>query len=114
MPTPEGALLTAEEIRALQCYDMDEAQTQFTIEVTVPEAFLPIRDPVDLTGLRQPVARTWIKPLLDRSFPPALQDAMARRAGCDRVVELDSGHTAMISHPVGLANLLNEVHASSA
>jgi pimeloyl-ACP methyl ester carboxylesterase len=113
VPTPEGAQLTAEAIRVMQCYDMDEAQTQFTVEVSVSEAFLVIREPVDLSGLRQPVARTWIKPVLDQSFPPALQDVMARRAGCDRVVELDSGHTAMISHPVELARLLNEVHASS-
>ena len=56
-PTPEGAELTAEEIRVMQCYDMDEAQTQFTLEVAVPEAFLPIREPVDLGGLRQPVPR---------------------------------------------------------
>jgi pimeloyl-ACP methyl ester carboxylesterase len=110
--SPAGAALTPEETRRGQCYDMDDDQARFTLEVVVPEACWPTREAVVLTGLERPVPRTWIRLLRDQSFPPAVQDEMARRARCDDVVDLDSGHMAMISHPVELAAALNRIHAA--
>ena len=69
-----------------------------------------MRDPVDLDGLRHPVPRTWVKLVGDRTFLPEQQDVMAERAGCADIVELDSGHVAMISHLQQLADMLNQIH----
>jgi pimeloyl-ACP methyl ester carboxylesterase len=113
-PSPEGAGQTPEEVVAGQTYDMNEEQRQFTLEIVVPEASLPIKEPIDLAGLRRQVPRTWIKLLQDRSFPPEVQDAIAARADCTEVIELDSGHMAMISHPNELASILNRINASTA
>ncbi len=104
--------LPGEEVVAMQCYDMDDEQTAFTLEVTVPEAYWPVRDAVSLDGLRHPVPRTWIKLTRDRTFVPAAQDEMAARAGCGEVIEVDSGHLAMVSHPEQLAAVLNAIHAA--
>jgi pimeloyl-ACP methyl ester carboxylesterase len=112
-PSPEGATQTDEEVVVGQTYDMTEAQRAFTLEVVVPEAPWPIRERIDLAGLHRPVARTWVKLLRDESFPPDIQDEMAKRAGCAEVIELDSGHMAMISHPVELAAILNQIHATA-
>jgi pimeloyl-ACP methyl ester carboxylesterase len=111
VPTPAGVALDPATVARLQCYDMDDEQTAFTLEVVVPEAYWPTREPVDLAGLARPVPRTWVRLLRDRTFEPTAQLAMARRTGCDEVVDIDSGHMAMISHPRELAAALNAVHA---
>ena len=105
-----GVSLNPDQVVAMQCYDMDEQQTAFTLQVVVPEAYWPVRDSVHLDGLRRPVTRTWIKLMRDRTFAPTLQDEMAARAGCTAAVEIDSGHSAMISHPRQLAAALNAIH----
>lgn len=110
-PTPAGSASSPEEVRATQCYDMDEEQTQFTVSIVVPEAIPPMTQPVSLAGLKRPVPKTWVKPLADQTFPPDVQTVMAERAGCGRVVELGAGHLAMISRPEELAAILNNVHA---
>jgi pimeloyl-ACP methyl ester carboxylesterase len=90
---------------------MDEEQTTFTLDVTVPEAYWPMRDPVDLSGLRHPVPRTWLKLLRDRSPSPEQAEEFAARAGCTDFIELDTGHFPMITHPHELGSLLNEIHS---
>lgn len=109
-PSPEGHRLSAQEVRESQTYDMDEAQADFTVDIVVPEASWPVREKIDLAGLRQPVPRTWVRLLQDRSFPVDLQDTMAARAGCTDFVDLASGHMAMVSHPAELAEALNATH----
>jgi pimeloyl-ACP methyl ester carboxylesterase len=53
----------------------------------------------------------WVKLLRDGTPTPERADAYAERTGCTKVVELDAGHFAMITHPSELADVLNEVHA---
>jgi pimeloyl-ACP methyl ester carboxylesterase len=110
VPQVGGVVLTPDEVRATQCYDMDEEQTQFTLDRVVPEAFWPIRQPVDLTGFRHGVPSTWVKLTGDVAFPVEVQDEMAARAGCRQVVEIDCGHMAMITRPHDLAGILNRIH----
>ena len=113
VPTPDGVVLSRDELLAQQCYDMDEEQTAFTLEVAVPEAYWPVREPVSLAGLRHPIPRTWVKLTADRIFPGEVQDEMAARTGCGAVVEVDSGHMAMISQPRALADVLNRIRAGA-
>src|SRR5215207_4618674 len=94
-PDPAGALPGRKLTIQTMCYDMDEEQTAFTLDVRVPEAYWPMRDPVDLSGLRHPIARTWVKLMFDRTPPPVQADVFAERAGCTDIVELESGHLAM-------------------
>jgi pimeloyl-ACP methyl ester carboxylesterase len=109
--TPAGSSLTDDEVVAMQCYDMDEEQTRFTVDVVVPEAYWPVREPVDLSGLAHPVGKTWVRLLRDQTFPPSMQDEMAARAGCSATIDLDAGHMAMISRPHELARVLNDIAA---
>lgn len=108
--TPAGVWPGKRILAQEMCTGMSPEHTSFTLEVSVPEAYWPMRDPVDLSGLQHPVPRTWIKLLRDRSPSPERADVYAQRAGCARSVELDTGHFAMITHPVELAAVLNRIH----
>ena len=110
-PTPVGVWPGRKILSQTMCAGMDERQTSFTLEVSVPEAFWPMHDPVDLSGLRHAVPRTWVKLLHDGAPSPEQADAYAERTGCTDVVELNSGHFAMITHPQELADALNQIHA---
>jgi len=110
-PDPAGALPGRKLTIQTMCYDMDEEQTAFTLDVRVPEACWPMRDAVDLYGLRHPIPRTWVKLMGDRTPTPDQVELLADRVGCADIVELDSGHMAMISHPRQLADVLNEIHS---
>jgi pimeloyl-ACP methyl ester carboxylesterase len=111
VPDPAGVFPGKKVIVQTMCEGMDEEQTSFTVDVCVPEAYWPMRDPVDLSGLRHPVPRTWLKLLRDRSPSPEQAEVFAARVGCRDVVELDTGHFPMITHPHELASLINEIHS---
>jgi pimeloyl-ACP methyl ester carboxylesterase len=110
-PDPAGALPGRKLSVQTMCYDMDQEQTAFTLGVRVAEAYWPMRDSVDLSGLRHPVPRTWVKLMADRTPTPEQADILAERAGCTDVVELDSGHFAMITHPQQLADVLDQLNS---
>lgn len=109
-PDPAGMFPGKKLLAQTMCEGMDDEQTAFTLNVSVPEAYWPMRDPVDLSGLRHPVPRTWVKLLRDRSPSPEQASVFAERAGCTDVVEMDTGHFAMITHPRELADVLNSLH----
>jgi pimeloyl-ACP methyl ester carboxylesterase len=87
-----------------------EAAAQVAV-LRVPEPARVALDRCDLTGLRYPVPRTWVRLELDRVVPPARQDESAARAGCDDVVPLDAPHLAMLAAPRDLAAVLEGIHA---
>jgi pimeloyl-ACP methyl ester carboxylesterase len=90
------------------CNDMDDQLTGFTLVRLVPEALGVLGEPCDLTGLRHPIPRTYVRLTRDASISLEAQDRMIFNLGGADVIDLDSGHMAMISHPRGLAALLNE------
>jgi pimeloyl-ACP methyl ester carboxylesterase len=94
--------------RAMFCNDMDERQTAFTLDRMVPEALGVIGEVTDLTGLRQPVPRTYVRLTLDASISLDAQNRMIDNLEGGRVVDLVAGHMAMISRPAGLAVILND------
>ena len=110
-PSPSGIVKTENEIRASQTYDMNDEQARFVVDAVVPEAFWPMREPVSLAGFRKRIPCTWVKLLGDRTFSTDLQDEMAKRAGCNATRVVDSGHMVMVSHPLDLAVVLNEIHS---
>jgi pimeloyl-ACP methyl ester carboxylesterase len=94
---------------AMFCNDMDEEQTAFTLERMVPEAPGPISEATDLTGLRHPIPRTYVRLAFDASIDLEAQDRMIGNLGDTEVIDLAAGHMAMISQPDELAQLLNRM-----
>jgi pimeloyl-ACP methyl ester carboxylesterase len=104
-----GGALHPELATALFCNDMDEGQTRSTLDRMVPEPANVLAEPADLTGLRHPIARTWIRPALDAIVGPETQDRMVETLGGADVVELGAAHMAMISRPQEPARILNQL-----
>jgi pimeloyl-ACP methyl ester carboxylesterase len=92
--------------RAMFCSDMDEDQTASTLARMVPEAPSALTEPTDLTGLRHPIPRAYVRLTRDASISLEAQDRMIENLAHAEVVDLDAGHMAMISRPGDLAELL--------
>jgi pimeloyl-ACP methyl ester carboxylesterase len=100
-------VLHAELAGAMFCNDMDERTAESTLARRVPEALNVLSEPTDLTGLRHPIARTYVRLARDASITLDAQNTMIANLGEVNVVDLDAGHMAMISDPHGLATILN-------
>jgi pimeloyl-ACP methyl ester carboxylesterase len=107
-PRPEGGKLDDATATALFCNDMTDEQTRWTLDHMVNEANQLTLEPVSLAGLVHPVPRTWIRTIHDIVVPADRQAEFAARVEAE-VVDLDSAHMAMISHPAELAALLTKV-----
>ena len=92
---------------AMFCNDMDERHTASTLARRVPESFKVLSDPTDLTGLRHPIARTYVRLARDASITLDAQNKMIANLGAVNIVDLDAGHMAMISQARELAGILN-------
>ncbi len=92
--------------RAMFCNDMDEEQTAWTLDRMGPESLQVLTEPVDLTGLARPIPRTYVRLIRDASIDLGAQDRMIANLAPVDVVDLDSGHMAMVSHPDELARVL--------
>jgi pimeloyl-ACP methyl ester carboxylesterase len=92
---------------AMFCTDMPESQVASTLSRLVPEALGVLSEPSDLTGLRHPIPRTYVRLLRDASISLEVQDQMIVNLNPVDVVDLDAGHMAMISRPGDLADILN-------
>jgi pimeloyl-ACP methyl ester carboxylesterase len=102
----QGAL-HADLARAMFCNDMDEPTAESTLARRVPETLKVLSEPTDLTGLRHPIPRTYVRLTRDASITLDAQNMMIANLGEVGVVDLDAGHMAMISDPQGLAAILN-------
>jgi pimeloyl-ACP methyl ester carboxylesterase len=95
--------------RVMFCNDMDEDQAASTLERMVPEAIGVLAEPADLTGMQRPVPRTFVRLTHDAIVSLATQNQMIENLGGADVIDLDSGHMAMISRPADLARILNQL-----
>jgi len=86
--------------------DLSDEQLAWCLERTVPEAPNVVTGAVDLSGLRHPVPRTWIRTLQDTIVAPDKQQRFAATVGDCPVVDLDAGHMCMVSAPTALAALI--------
>jgi pimeloyl-ACP methyl ester carboxylesterase len=96
-------------------HDMDEEQRAFLLSHLVPEAPGITFEAVSRQDLppADVIPRTYVKLLQDRTLRPKLQDQLIANLGSCAVRTLDSGHDAMISHPVELSAVLNGIAAST-
>jgi pimeloyl-ACP methyl ester carboxylesterase len=89
--------------------DLDEERIAWMVARMGPDAHRVITEPCDLTGLRHPIPRVWIRLLRDLIVPPARQDDFIETIGGAEVLDLDAGHMAMISQPQVLAAMLDDL-----
>jgi pimeloyl-ACP methyl ester carboxylesterase len=107
-----AALFAPETFRHRFGNDMDDDRYEWCASVRVPESTALSGDPVDLSGLDLPTPRVWVVATRDEMNRPDRQRRYAERVRPDRVLELDAGHMCMVSDPVGLAALLDELAAA--
>lgn len=89
--------------------DLDDERFAWCIERLVPEAEGLTTEPVDLSALRRPVPRTWVRTTNDAILPPGTQARFAARVGAGSTIDLDAGHMCMISQPAALAEILQGI-----
>ena len=73
---------------AMFCNDMDERQTASTLARRVPESFKVLSDPTDLTGLRHPIPRTYVRLARDASITLDSQNKMIANLGAVSIIDL--------------------------
>jgi len=86
--------------------DLDDDQWAFVRTCMVPEPNGVLDGPTDV-GLPADLPRTYVRLLQDASLTVATQDQMIANLGGAEVIDLDTGHMAMISQPAALAALLD-------
>jgi len=96
----------AEAARYMLCNDADDEQSEFILGQLVDDAAALLAEPVDLSGYRLPIPRTYVQLSRDQCYPPDLQAKSTERTGAE-VVTLDSGHMAMVTIPDQVAGILN-------
>jgi pimeloyl-ACP methyl ester carboxylesterase len=106
--------LTEAVVIDMFCNDMDAAQTRFVLDHFGGDAVQVMVEPVDRSGIPAALAKTYVRLRRDNALTPAAQDASiaalaAVPGGEVAVVDLDSGHNVMISHPADLAAVLNQL-----
>jgi len=109
-----AGVLDDETARFMFCNDMDEAQTRFVLDRLGPEAQSLITETVSRVGVPPDLPKTYVRLSRDQSLPPDTQATMianleASPGGSVDVVELDSGHNVMVSHPAELAAVVARI-----
>jgi pimeloyl-ACP methyl ester carboxylesterase len=110
---PGTGVLDAGIAQAIFGNDLDDEQFAWCLEQMVPEAPRLTLDPVDLSPLRRPFPRTWIRTLHDAIIDADKQLRFAANVGDCPVVDIDAAHMAMISQPEALARILNRIAATA-
>ncbi|MFJ1969523.1 alpha/beta fold hydrolase [Streptomyces sp. NPDC087903] len=94
---------------AMLCNDMDEATAASALDRLSDDSGALLSEPVDLSGYRRPIPRTYVHLTRDQCYVEELQQRSIALLRPD-VVDLDTGHMAMISAPERLAAILNTLH----
>jgi pimeloyl-ACP methyl ester carboxylesterase len=92
--------------RYMLCNDADEDQAEFILGRLVDDAAALLAEPVDLSGYKLPIPRTYVRSTRDQCYPPDLQAKSTQRTAAE-VVAFDAGHMTMVTIPEQVAELLN-------
>jgi pimeloyl-ACP methyl ester carboxylesterase len=107
------APLTISDGRARRslAHDLDPATTEWLLDRLGPEIPGILTTPVSSTPLSSEISRTYVLCRNDRALSVARQRRHAEALAA-QIVELDSGHEAMLTLPDELAEILNMVASS--
>ena len=94
---------------AMLCNDMDEATASSALDRLSDDSAALLSEPVDLGGYRRQIPLTYVHLTRDQVYVEELQQRSIALLGAD-VIDLDTGHMAMISAPERLAAILNAIH----
>jgi len=94
---------------AMLCNDMDETTANATLDRLSDDSAALLSEPVDLSGYRRQIPLTYVHLTRDQVYVEELQQRSIALLGAD-VIDLDTGHMAMISAPERLATILNAIH----
>jgi pimeloyl-ACP methyl ester carboxylesterase len=87
----------------------DPQVLEWGLSILVPEAPATVTDPMVLATMPRDIRRVWIRLTDDVIVPPEKQNRFIENLGGCEVIDLDSGHMAMISRPQDLAALLSTI-----
>jgi pimeloyl-ACP methyl ester carboxylesterase len=108
-PGGGAATATSDFTRQMFGNDLDEDQLEWMRRRLVPEGYGLTSEAVDLSPLKAPFPRTWVRPLHDRIIVPEKQRRFARNVGNCRMIDIDAAHMCMISQPDELARILSVI-----
>ncbi|AGP51865.1 hypothetical protein M271_01140 [Streptomyces rapamycinicus NRRL 5491] len=91
------------------CNDMDEATAASALDRLADDSAALLSEAVDLSGYRRDIPRTYVHLTRDQCYVEELQQRSIALLRAE-VIDLDTGHMAMISAPGKLAAVLNTVH----
>jgi pimeloyl-ACP methyl ester carboxylesterase len=92
--------------RHMFCNDTDEATAEWLLGNLGPEPMAGMTTPVDRSDFPRSMPTSYVLLTRDQALPLDAQRELLRNIGDPDVVELDSGHDAMVSHPRELAEIL--------
>jgi pimeloyl-ACP methyl ester carboxylesterase len=92
--------------RFMLCNDADDDQSDFILGQLVDDAAAMLAEPVDLSGYRLPIPRTYVHHSKDQCYPPDLQARSSARIGAE-VITIEAGHMALVTIPDQVAAILN-------
>jgi pimeloyl-ACP methyl ester carboxylesterase len=100
---------TREGAAAMLCNDMDEETAASALDRLVDDSGALLSETVDLSGYTRAIPRTYVHLTRDQCYVEELQQRSITLLRPD-VIDLDTGHMAMISAPGRLAAVLNAIH----
>jgi pimeloyl-ACP methyl ester carboxylesterase len=106
MQHPLSPLSRGVDFRNMFCNDLDDEATAWLQSRLEPEPPGPIAESVPPVTLPPGLKSTYILLERDEALPPAFQREQALNARADEVVLFNAGHSAFVSRPQALAELL--------
>jgi len=106
MKHPLSPVARGLDVHTMFCNDLDDDATAWLLSNLGPEPPGPMGEPIPRVDLPAGVKSTYVLLQRDEALPPAWQREQALNARADEVVPFDAGHSAFVSRPVELADLL--------
>ncbi|MBL1118423.1 alpha/beta hydrolase [Streptomyces sp. 110] len=100
---------TRQGAAGMLCNDMDKATAASTLDRLTDDSAALLNETVDLSGYRRRIPQTYVHLTRDQCYVEELQQRSIALLRPD-VIDLDTGHMAMISAPEKLATVLNTIH----
>lgn len=102
---PRGGDMS-EQYRSMFCNDEDDETARWHLSKLGPQPPAIMTAKVSRAGFPQDLPSTYIVLLKDQALAPSFQRELLKNLPDPEVVELDAGHSAMVSKPKELADIL--------
>ena len=101
-----------DEVQPLFYHDCPPDAVAYAAPRLCPQAVLPQRTPLAVTGASAGLPRHYILCRDDRTIPPEFQDEMAANFPAEARHELPTSHSPFFADPAGLATVLDKIAKS--